>query len=405
MTSDRRRLMMASFAARGGHSGEKYIRATDRAYIDTGVSQLTVGRLEVKFCPSNVRYGNDANAQWHKICGGRTAHNTSNALSVYFNTDTYRVGAAIGGTFVDGLFSNIQPGTWHTVVWDFSTARVSLDGVTAPNNFPAPTGSSCNFYLFATGGQSGQESPGSIAYCTLWDKSGNLIWNGKPHKSGWQVGMYDTVSGNVFNAPTGTLLRGEVPPASGLHYFTYLQGDGAAYIDSLLDVSGQAFDISGKFIRLRDTVTEDSIISNFQTGYSYWSVFTSIHYNQRICLYTAAINVLYDAIPAIGQEVSLGLSWAGGSYTMTALGGTLTAAQGNANPLTVRLLARGQITSQYPPSVMALKDEWTMVVGGVTQRKLRPCSYNGQAGMYDSENEVFYPNANTTGFFVLDKEV
>jgi len=386
-------------------TGERYLRGCDKAKIDTGISQLTVGKFEVKFCPTNVKYYYSGSTPWQKICGGRSSHNVGNALSVYYNVDTQQVGVAIGGRFKDNAFSNILPNTWHTFVWDYSTGKATLDGVDDTTTYNAPTGNSYNFNLFGTGGQNQQEFPGGIAYCTIWDKNGDKVWEGTPYKNGTTVGMTDSISGNVFTASQGTLLRGIIPPSSGTYLYDYVMGDGEAYINTGLDVSGNPFSITGTFIRLRDATNEDTIISNFYTSpYNYWSVFIQASEGQKINIYTYASHLLEPNIPAIGQEVSLSLTWENGTYTLSALNSTVTASQANANPYPVRLLARGITSNQYPPSVMALKGEWVLSVNGSPARKLKPASQDGVGGMFDSVNGVFYPNAATLGFLVVDND-
>lgn len=381
-----------------------YLRSTNKAHIDTGISQLTVGKFEIRFCAVNYRY--DGGTDWQKIAGGRSSHNVNNALSVYYNFSNKWVGAAIGGTFVDALFYNINLGEWHTISWDYSTQKVSLDGQEASTTFPIPTGTSYNFFLFATDGQQSQEFPGKIAYCKLWDKSGNLIFDGTPYRKNFSVGMMDSVSGDVFYGDTvysspGDLVYGEMQPSSGLRYYDYLIGDGLSYIDTGIDVSGASFGIDGTFIRLRDASNEDTIISNFTGALGYFSVFISAYHSQKIDLYLREHVLVGDSVPAIGREVPISLSWDNDIYTISTIGTTISATQANAQTNTVRILARGENIGSYPCPVMAIKGPWTISKGGVIVRSLRPCSYNGVAGMYDSVNDVFYPSANTVGEFAL----
>jgi hypothetical protein len=233
--------------------------------------------------------------------------------------------------------------------------------------------------------------------CTLWDRSGVKIWEGGPYYEGGVIGFYDNVA-HYLHTSSGVVLPVAEPPSTGLRLFDYIYANSLEYIDTGLDLSGADFSLTGTYIRFYNNA-ENILAGNFGSPPGYWSLLHGSNTSFKPRVWIGSAVTADRATPAIGEEVTFELSWSGGTYTLSSGGATASGAQANANTRNVWLFSSPTQTNNR--AYVAAKGEWVITAGGVAVRRMRPCSYNGEPGMWDSVNNVFYPNLSGNGAFMV----
>ena len=186
-------------------------------------------------------------------------------------------------------------------------------------------------------------------------------------------------------------------------YMNYLRGDGRAYIDTGIDLSGIPFEISviaGNIGKLRN---EEAIFSNWTSSYGYFNVFfnNGDEWNRKVSAYLNGHNYLsasgwYDFYPIV-------LAYDGnGTYTFSVGENTITISKPNANPTTLKLFARGDLNATNVRTVMMKTVTIRYGANLATTKTLKPCVYNGVPGMWDVEADQFHGNDNSVGNFFVE---
>ena len=185
-------------------------------------------------------------------------------------------------------------------------------------------------------------------------------------------------------------------------FTNYLRGDGRAYIDTGINLSGNPFEISaiaGNIGRLRQ---EEVIFSNWIQNYGYFNIFfTGGETDRRVDAYLNGHNYLnatgwFDFYPIV-------LAYDGnGTYTLSVGDNTITISKPNANPTTLKLFVRGDLNSTTPSTTMLKTVTIKYGPNLANIKTLRPCIYNGVAGMWDVELNQFHGNDNSVGMFFVE---
>lgn len=185
-------------------------------------------------------------------------------------------------------------------------------------------------------------------------------------------------------------------------FVSYLRGDGRAYIDTGINLSGVPFEITTMAGGIGYINNEEPIFSNWTNAYGRFNVlFTGSASNRRVSFYINGHNYLsaagwYDFWP-------ITLAYDGnGTYTATVGNNSVTISNQNDNPTTLKLFARGDLAVNNISTVMLQTVTIRYGANLANTKTFRPCIYNGVTGMWDVEADTFHGNDGSAGFFFVE---
>lgn len=197
-------------------------------------------------------------------------------------------------------------------------------------------------------------------------------------------------------------------PASPLQFFDFLKSDGKSYINTgvVLDGSIQ-FDIEGVFGCIGKFRNEECLVSSYNGSRGFNVFFTGDDTSRKMSTYVGAHNYL-DA-RGWWNNFNVKLTFDGTSsyaFYVDETSTTFSSDKGNSNS-PVTLLARADAASL--PAQIGTGYCGTITIkygaGLVNQKTFRPCVFNGEAGMWCVEENQFYGNAASSGFFFVANDV
>lgn len=384
----------------------EYLQSSGTQYIDTGINPKVKPRVVAVLTMLNNA---DKDYWGNKAINGSAYYANFAMYQLYY----YRYGS----TTSQRVNYVVAQNTIHE--WDVSD-KVYVDGVlkfTSANTYTYNT-SQGNIEIFKAGRSTTLGSTYRLHSFKLYDGD-TLVRDFVPAQFNEEYGLWDLVQNRFYgNKGTGAftvgpevgkpydeiekiLIPGEYSIPTGLDFYTYLQGDGQAYIDTecllnrnctisitmqLTEKVNQARYVgvqkSGLYILMYSGDSGNNIktYTNISSGGTYGTLVahnTVIHHyylndasHKSYCDGTS--KVTHTSVPTTDNYVaSCYLFWANGAAAGT------------------------QSTCKIYGCQIYDND--------VLVRSLYPCTYKGQAGMWDKVNNVFYGNAGEGSFSLGDK--
>lgn len=371
-----------------------YLQSTGTAYINTGITPTLSYSVEMEFKWVSPWSTTDAAGTLFGALNGwntntfmvvcTASNNNRYIYNCWGNNSNYNSNA----NYINGLLDN-----WHSLT--FRNKTTYIDG-TAIAGAASGTGNPIgNIYVFCTNfkntGTYGRGTTKQIRSFKLYNASSELVMDLIPVRKGTTGYMYDKISKKLFgNAGTDAFVLG--PDKSTLPYdaeVEYLQGDGAAYIDT------------GVNFQSSQTVTEIKVVvpSIPSSTSILWGAFMDNNPKRPSVQVGVRSEGKWHITSAYSQDMSVSGASHLGNITLNTLY-TITvaySAQSDGTNATAYIFARNNDTGAYLPSnvrIYGLK----ITKGNTLVRDFIPVRKDGAGYMYDKVSGELFGNAGTGSF-------
>lgn len=195
-------------------------------------------------------------------------------------------------------------------------------------------------------------------------------------------------------------LGGGLPP--GVVLYERLIGDGTAYIDTGFvptESNLLGFEMAGRLVN-KNTILFGTCNSSYSAGYVEVSA-NGTYLRVGLC------GALNSITRITGNDIEVKCEQVGNNmvvdYSIDGVQGSLTTSNAKATynqslPLFARRIQRSGIAG-ISPNGASLKFLKLFAMDGSLMYNFHPCTYNGEAGMWDLVSNTFFGNANTSGSF------
>lgn len=187
-------------------------------------------------------------------------------------------------------------------------------------------------------------------------------------------------------------------PPTGVVWYKKLVFDGTAYLNTGLNVQNKTFEWTVTWER-RATSNDYGVVEkyNYNGGSNRDMQIYVRQYNNpnnSYSLYSNSSSVVLPVVVPLNTKVTFTVARVAGAnhYTLTADGQTIngpTTTRDRTEPLCITKSAKAVMSSEVK-------------IDGVVIQYLRPCTYYGEPGMWDTINNAFIGNAASSGSFSVE---
>lgn len=358
-----------------------YLVSDGKSYIDTEVIGSDDISTDLKF--TNLGASNKF------VCGGTSVYTPVIVQSNnWFNTRYQPINSGVITTVLTQADQNE-----HTIKFNFNHS-ITWDGIEYASNLSLQTD---NRTILLFGSQTGTQYNATIKlyYCKMYN-NGVLIRDFKPCKYAGQYGLWDLVNNKFYGNANSS---GAFTVGGEIKYYDYLQGDATAYIDTDY-IANSETELRFKY----NTQLTTSISCLFSSRQKYAT--RDISYfptangatKPQIVFGSYGLASGSSIVPSETAEVIMKktlIKYNNLQFTFTASSFTC--------PDNL-LLFKNSPSSTYNGRFGGKLYYFKIYDNGTLVRDFKPCLYGGEAGLWDSVENKFYGNANSTGTFSVGNE-
>ena len=379
----------------------EFIQAYGLAYIDTGITSSENTKIEIECCALDNLTPSDQHSRVMLIAGSTA----SQMIAVYPNAGGSEMNIRFGSSWVPSsavvnIYEKIK------VTFDNSSLTVEQNGVSTTDTYTAGTIDPNTIYLFKVAYNSNYWATGRVYSLKIWDGQ-TLVRDMVPcyRKTDRELGMYDFVSATFFrNAGMGSFRAKYLDFPTGYTQCDYIQSSRAQAINmnfkfsnkhridmNMMPLSGSSGNVQGFFGAWDGTNNTYIGKGNANTWRLYYAHGSSSYQTYIDMTSEAAFNTL----KAICADRTSNFYINASSETLT--NHTYT------NGATCYMFARHNKNSSLDePAIFAGIRMYNCVVyyNGSKYRTYEPCyrTSDNVPGLYDLNNDVFYPSFTGTDF-------